>query len=95
MSNTEVRLINANSFKRFLSALCKAGAPYEEVIQLLDKEPTAYDVEKAVAELGELKKNALSEVTQLLLLISKPALQECVDLCFDEAINTVKKGGVV
>lgn len=45
---SDVRLINANRFKRFLQALCKAGAPYDDVIQLLDKEPTAYDVEKAV-----------------------------------------------
>ena len=53
MSNTEVRLINANSFKRFLQALCKAGAPYEEVIQLLDKEPTACDMEKVEEQLDE------------------------------------------
>lgn len=53
MSNTDVRLVDANRFKRFLQALCKAGAPYDEVIQLLDKEPTAYDVEKVIAELEE------------------------------------------
>lgn len=43
-SNT-IRLIDANDFKKFLQALCNAGAPYHEVIQLLDKQPTAYDVE--------------------------------------------------
>ena len=48
-----MRLIDADSFKRFLQALCKAGAPYYDVIQLLDKEPTAYDVSKVVAELEE------------------------------------------
>ena len=36
--------------KSFLQALCKAGAPYEEVIQLLDKQPTAYDIDKVVIE---------------------------------------------
>ena len=50
MSNTEVRLIDANSFKRFLQALCKAGAPYHEVIQLLDKEPTANSDDRELSE---------------------------------------------
>ena len=50
------RLIDADCFKKFLQALCEVGAPYEEVIQLLDKEPTAYDVEKVVAELEDLDK---------------------------------------
>lgn len=45
------RYIDADDFKKFLQALCNAGAPYEEVIQLLDKQPTAYDVEAKVAEL--------------------------------------------
>lgn len=40
------RLIDADDFKKFLQALCKSGAPYENVIQLLDKQPTAYDIEK-------------------------------------------------
>lgn len=43
-----MRLIDADSFKEFLQALVKAGAPYEEVISLLDKEKTVYDVDKVV-----------------------------------------------
>ena len=50
-----MRLIDADDFKKFLQALCEAGAPYEEVVQLLDNQPTAYDVEKVVAELEELE----------------------------------------
>jgi len=49
------RLIDADDFKKFLQALCNAGAPYEEVIQLLDKQPTAYDVDAVVAEIEELR----------------------------------------
>jgi hypothetical protein len=45
------RLIDADDFKKFLQALCNAGAPYDDIIKLLDKQPTAYDVEKVVAEL--------------------------------------------
>ena len=31
--------------------LVKAGAPYEDVISLLDKEKTAYDIENVVVEM--------------------------------------------
>lgn len=41
-----MRLIDADSFKSFLQALVKAGAPYDDVITLLDKEKTAYYPEK-------------------------------------------------
>lgn len=34
------RLIDAEDFKKFLQALCDAGAPHEDVIGLLDKQPT-------------------------------------------------------
>lgn len=43
-----MRLIDADAFKEFLQALVKAGAPYEEVIILLDQEKTVYDVDKVV-----------------------------------------------
>ena len=83
MSDAEVRLINANSFKRFLQALCKAGAPYEYVIQLLDKEPTAYDVAKVVAEIEEDKfKHPFDED------------EELINSYIDRAIKAVRKGGV-
>jgi len=46
-----LRLIDADSFKKFLQALVKAGAPYEDVIGLLDREKTAYDVENVVSDM--------------------------------------------
>ena len=46
-----MRLIDADDFKKFLQALCKAGAPYEDVITLLDRQETAYDVEAKVTKL--------------------------------------------
>lgn len=46
-----MRLIDADSFKSFLQALVKAGAPYDDVITLLDKEKTAYYPEKTIAEI--------------------------------------------
>ena len=40
-----MRLIDADSFKKFLTKLYEAGAPYDGIIELLDKQPTAYDIE--------------------------------------------------
>lgn len=78
------RLIDAERFKRFLQALCKAGAPYDDVIQLLDKEPTAYDIDAVVAELENFKINGTN--------LDKADYNW--NLALIEAIETVKKGGV-
>lgn len=56
------RLIDADDFKKFLQALCKAGAPYEEVVQLLDAQPTAYNVDEVVKEVKEISMKWLGEV---------------------------------
>lgn len=48
-----MRLIDADDFKKFMQALCKAGSPYESFIELLDKQTTAYDIDKVVEELEE------------------------------------------
>ena len=50
-----MRLIDADKFKEFLTKLYEEGAPYDGIIELLDKEPTAYDVDKVVEELEEIK----------------------------------------
>ena len=79
------RLIDADRFKSFLQALCKAGAPYHEVIQLLDKEPTAYDISKVVAELEDAK-----------FLMPPENDNHYADngLFLEDAIDIVRKGGV-
>ena len=89
-----MRLIDADRFKKFLQALCKAGAPYDEVIQLLDKEPTAYDVEKVVAEL-EKEQEALK--TDMWAKESNNWYgQYCNGMSegYENAIDIVKRGGV-
>lgn len=82
-----MRLIDADSFKRFLQALCKAGAPYEEVIQLLDKEPTAYDVKKVVEEI-EIDRQVDFNYhirTDYRFLIND---------IYDKTVQKVRKGGI-
>ena len=46
-----MRLIDADDFKKFMQAPCKAGSPYESFIELLDKQTTAYDIDKVIKEL--------------------------------------------
>lgn len=80
---SDVRLIDANSFKRFLQALCKAGAPYDDVIKLLDKEPTVYNLEKVVEE--------LKENSQYCVPLGG---QSFTGIKLEKAIGIVKRGGV-
>ena len=72
------RLIDADYFNKFLQALCKAGAPYEEVVQLLDKQPTAFDMEKVVEQLEVLH----------------DLVNDNQKLAVSQSIDIVKKGGV-
>lgn len=46
-----MRLIDADKFKEFLTKLYEEGAPYDGIIELLDKEPTAYAVDKVLEQL--------------------------------------------
>ena len=80
------RLIDADDFKKFLQALCRAGAPYEEVVQLLDKQSTSFDTEKVVEQLEERKGNVFID--------GKKMYQEDYFIDIDDAIDIVKKGGV-
>ena len=90
------RLIDADDFKKFLQALCNAGAPYHEIIQLLDNQPTAYDVEKVVAELEKGLKNLEHNKK----LFEDNQAERGVLMCdseitaFKMAIDIVKRGGI-
>lgn len=46
-----MRLIDADDFKVFLQNLVDAGAEYNGIIELLDKQATAYDVDRVVEQL--------------------------------------------
>ena len=95
-----MRLIDADDFKKFMQALCKAGSPYESFIELLDKQTTAYDIDNVVEELEErtgfLKdctkygnKNAKQQAESY----STMMMYEIADLV-DDLIEIVKNGGV-
>ena len=80
-----MRLIDADKFKEFLTKLYEEGAPYDGIIELLDKEPTAYDVDKVVQKLNKQQNNKGFGGT----------LQEMFyDSGLDAAIEIVKRGGI-
>lgn len=67
---------------------------YKELAYIICNMPTAYDVDKVVAELEQTKKTALDKVKPVVPIILKSDLQECIDMCFDESIALVRKGGM-
>lgn len=77
-----MRLIDADSLKKFLTKLYEAGAPYDGIIELLDKQPTAYDVDKVVEQL----ENRVLDTTDSLTGIG-------AKWAYKGAINIVKAGG--
>lgn len=78
-----MRLIDADEFKEFLTKLYEEGAPYDGIIELLDKEPTAYDVDKVVEELEEYSNADEAERHGTIPVIE-----------LDDAIEIVKRGGI-
>lgn len=89
-----MRLIDADDFKKFLQALCKAGAPYDEVIQLLDRQPTAYDIDKVVAELEEKQQKWKTKLSESDTNYMDNAILKQYISHYDIAIDIVRKGGI-
>ena len=87
----EMRLIDADDFKKFLQALCKAGAPYEGVVQLLDKQPTAFDTEKVVEQLMIIHDEGYCPSEDSLECVLN---NSCSDCYREKIADIVKKGGV-
>ena len=93
-----MRLIDADDFKKFMQALCKAGSPYESFIELLDKQNTAYDIDKVVEELEKLKNKDICDYLDcdVCLYYKKCGVEtdQGNNLKWDKAIEIVKHGGV-
>ena len=68
------------------------GLDFVAIIDEIKEQATAYAVGKVVVELDETKETSL-ELVKLPKFLKKD-LQELVNMCFDEAIEIVKKGGV-
>ena len=93
-----MRLIDADDFKKFIQALCKAGSPYESFIELLDKQTTVYDIDKVIKELEKLKNKDICDYLDcdVCLYYKKCGVEtdQSNNLKWDKAIEIVKQGVV-
>ena len=91
-----MRLIDADNFKHFLQTLVDAGAPYESVIELLDKQPAAYDVDKVVEQLeeqiAEAEKVIVNPPHDKLDKIANDTAEAFIE-SYKDAVEIVKAGG--
>ena len=86
-----MRLIDADDFKKFMQALCKAGSPYESFIELLDKQTTAYDIDKVVEEFEE---NSSRYTKKYTTPYGNNGYKDTKAISVNKAIEIVKHGGV-
>ena len=87
-----MRLIDADDFKKFMQALCKAGSQYESFIELLDKQTTAYNIGEVVAEL-EQKKEEVQRMRNTCVALSDLEVCDIENVTYERAIEIVKQGG--
>ena len=86
-----MRLIDADDFKKFMQALCKAAPQYESYIELLDKQTTAYDLDKVVKELEE---NASRYTKKYVTPYGNNGYRDTKAISIHKAIEIVKQGCV-
>lgn len=86
------RLIDADKLKVYL----KEYLHYEHAIPWVDAQPTAYDVEKVVAELEDAKeKIAKEDYCRTKHYIENDCEhKDCFKCCAEYLIDIVKRGGV-
>ena len=77
----------------FFDEACVEGKQAERIKTELEK-IVAFDTEKVVEQLKETRKTALNKVKMPIMIVCKHDLQEFADICFEESIDIVKKGGV-
>ena len=79
------RLIDADKLKVYL----KEYLHYEHAIPWVDAQPTAYDVEKVVAELIQFGLNSMDKQ-----IYDSDTYYDGVSVAIRKACNIVKRGGV-
>ena len=101
-----MRLIDADLLKKN----CKCTGKFEdnfkgvdliELAKVIDAQPTAYDVEKVVAELEEERISAENEMHRLRdgeyalpCQFDRTDIEECIMETMSKAVDIVRKGGV-
>ena len=91
-----MRLIDADNFMGFMTALEDAGAeyvPFDDLRKFINNQPTAYDVDKVVEQLEECKRIMLSPVNRD-CYGEECKVEDCLVCTFEKAIEIAKAGGV-
>ena len=94
-----MRLVDADKLKKDLKSATLSNGTLlntNTVLALLDKYPTAYDVDKVVEQLELTSKTALDVAIKRIpgFRFMAPAFQTLIDECFEEAVRIVKAGGI-
>ena len=87
-------LISRSSLINKIRGIVPGSQDVDFIIGLIENQPTAFDTEKVVEQLKETRKTALNKVKMPIMIVCKHDLQEFADICFEESIDIVKKGGV-
>ena len=95
-----MRLIDADTLIKDLSYLyTKNHIPVDmrakETLSKIMEQPTAYDMDKVVAQLKLTSKTALDLAIKRIpgFRFMAPGFQALIDECFEEAVEIVKAGG--
>lgn len=93
-----MRLISDNSLKERVSEHTLSKDEYERFCEIIDAEPTAYDVDKVAKELEELRNKDICDYMDCdVCLYNKKCgvvTDQSNNLKWDKAIEIVKQGGV-
>ena len=89
IENHKTNVASESGFANEIYALA-----HEHIIDVITIQPTAFDTEKVVEQLKETRKTALNKVKMPIIIVCKYDLQEFADICFEESIDIVKKGGL-
>ena len=87
-----MRLIDADKLENVDFSDCIDSM---EIMNVIDEQPTAYDVDKVVEQLKLTSKTALDLAIKRIpgFRFMAPGFQALIDECFEEAVEIVKAGG--
>ena len=95
-----MRIIDADKFKKQIVGMAivngYSAQKVNKMCELIDEQPTAYDVDKVVEQLEEEKKTSTSAKTEAIIgMCGATANHYCgEEYAYEKAIEIVKAGGI-
>lgn len=83
-----MRIIDANKFRRFVHEQLEMFETYsaDKILEMIDEQPTAYDLDKVVRELEDMKLVRVEQCHE------DYEIEVMTESNFDDAIEIVKRG---